>query len=194
MKILIVVDMQNDFINVKGALPIQQDEALTNKMISNIDKKIREYLEDKENYIFFTQDTHSLGSEMQNKYIEMKQLPAHCLVDTWGWEIIGKLRGYANHFNTVWKSTFGAKALINRIKEFKEEVDSIELVGVCTDICVLSNAIMLRNAFPAIPIKVCASCCAGTRVENHEAACRVLEMNCIEVSQENCVLISKEND
>lgn len=182
MKILIVVDMQNDFINAKGALPIQQDEALTNKMISNIDKKIREYLEDKENYIFFTQDTHSLDSEIQNKYIEMKQLPAHCLIDTWGWEIIDELRGYTNHFNTVWKSTFSAKALINRIKEFKEEVDSIELVGVCTDICVLSNAIMLRNAFPSIPIKVCASCCAGTRVENHEAACRVLEMNCIEVT------------
>ena len=188
MKILIVVDMQNDFINAeKGALPIQQDEALTDKMISNIDKKIREYLKDKENYIFFTKDTHSLDPEVRNKYIEAREFPRHCLLDTWGWEIIDELKGYANHFNTIWKSTFGSKALINRIKGLADftKIESIELVGVCTDICVLSNAIMLRNSYPSIPIKVCASCCAGTSAENHEAACRALEMNCIEVDYEN---------
>lgn len=189
MKILIVVDMQNDFINAeRGALPIQQDKALTDKMISNIDKKIREYLKDSDNYIFFTQDTHSLDPEVRNKHIEAREFPRHCLLDTWGWEIIDSLKGYTNHFNTIWKSTFGSKALINRIKELTyhpDKIESIELVGVCTDICVLSNAIMLRNSFPAIPIKVCASCCAGTSVENHRAACRALEMNCIEVDYEN---------
>ena len=188
MKILIVVDMQNDFINAeKGALPIQQDEALTNKMISNIDKKIREYLKDKENYIFFTKDTHSLDPSVRNKYIEAREFPRHCLLDTWGWEIIDELKGYANHFNTVWKSTFGSKALINRIKGLADftKIESIELVGVCTDICVLSNAIMLRNAFPEVPILVDSSCCAGTSAENHRAACRALEMNCIEVDYEN---------
>lgn len=189
MKILIIVDMQNDFINAeRGALPIQQDEALTDKMISNIDKKIREYLEDKDNYIFFTQDTHSLDPRVRNKYIEAREFPRHCLLDTWGWKIIDELKGYANHFNTVWKDTFGSKALINRIKELTyhpDKIESLELVGVCTDICVLSNAIMLRNSFPAIPIKVCASCCAGTSLENHRAACRALKMNCIEVDYEN---------
>lgn len=183
MKILIVVDMQNDFIDARrGALPIQQDKPLTDKMISNIDKKIREYMRDKENYIFFTQDTHSIDPKIQSKYVEMEQLPAHCLLDSWGWEIIDELKGYTNHFNTIWKSTFGSKTLIKRIKEFEGEVDSIELVGVCTDICVLSNAIMLRNAFPEIPILVAPSCCAGTSAENHEAACRALKMNCIEVT------------
>lgn len=185
MKILIVVDMQNDFINAKGALPIQQDKALTDKMISNIDKKIREYLEDKENYIFFTQDTHPVDSPLQRTYIEAREFPCHCILYTWGWKIIDSLKGYTNHFNTIWKSTFGSPALIGRIKELTyhpDKIESIELVGVCTDICVLSNAILLRNRFPAIPIKVCASCCAGTSAENHRAACRVLEMNCIEVT------------
>ena len=181
MKVLIVVDMQNDFIDKNGALPIQQDEALTDKMISNIDKKIREYMEDKDNYIFFTQDTHSLDARIRNKYIEAREFPRHCLFNTWGWEIIDELKGYADHFNTICKGTFGSKILINRIKEFEGEVDSIELVGVCTDICVLSNAIMLRNAFPEIPILMDSSCCAGTSLENHRTACRVLEMNCIEV-------------
>ena len=184
MKILIVVDMQNDFINAeRGALPIQQDEALTNKMISNIDKKIREYLEDSNNYIFFTQDTHATNPSLQRTYIESQEFPRHCVQGTWGWEIIDSLKGYTNHFNTIWKGTFGSFSLINRIKGLADftKIESIEMVGVCTDICVLSNAIMLRNSYPSIPIKVCASCCAGTSVENHEAACRALEMNCIEV-------------
>lgn len=188
MKILIVVDMQNDFINAeRGALPIQQDKALTDKMISNIDKKIREYLEDSDNYIFFTQDTHATNSSLQRTYIEAREFPRHCLLDTWGWEIIDELKGYANHFNTIWKSTFGSFSLSNRIKELADftKIESIELVGVCTDVCVLSNAITLRNSYPSIPIKVCASCCAGTSAENHRAACRVLKMNCIEVDYEN---------
>ena len=177
-KILIVVDMQNDFVTG----PLGTPEA--RNIVPNVLEKIQHYLKKEENAVIFTRDTHdSFYMETQ----EGKHLPVpHCIFKTEGWHIIPELNGYANeHCFVVNKSAFGHNYW-EYVFDFEENrsflpIESIELVGVCTDICVISNALILKSDYPETPIIVDSSCCAGTTPENHRAALQVMKSCQIEV-------------
>ena len=159
MKTLIVVDMQNDFID--GALGTKEAQAI----VPNVKNKIDEY-KARGNKIIFTRDTH------QNDYLntnEGKHLPVeHCIEGTHGWQIADGLE--VENCAYVDKPTFGWTHWSNH--NFEE----IELVGLCTDICVVSNALILKATFPKINIMVDASCCAGVTPESHKAALTTMKM------------------
>lgn len=159
MKTLIVVDMQNDFID--GSLGTKEAVAI----VPNVKKKIKEY-EANGDRVIFTQDTHDANYLCTN---EGKHLPVeHCIVGTHGWEIADGLE--VDNCDYVNKPTFGWKHWGNY--RFEE----IELVGLCTDICVVSNALILKAMYPEIPITVDASCCAGVTPESHKAALLTMKM------------------
>ena len=156
MKYLIVVDMQNDFIT--GSLGSKLAEAI----VPSIVEKVKNY----EGAVFFTRDTH-FADYMDTQ--EGKNLPVkHCIKDTTGWEICNELKPYAN--KVIDKITFGSVDLPNVIKEYGEEIEEIELCGLCTDICVISNAMILKATFPEVRLLVDAKCCAGVSVESHNTA------------------------
>ena len=156
MKMLVVVDMQNDFID--GALGTK--EAVN--IVENVKNKIAKYKENGDTVIY-TRDTH------QENYLETnegKKLPVvHCIEGTKGWEIADGVDD-----STCWhidKPNFGWTGW----KDLDMTViDEIELVGLCTDICVVSNALILKATYPEIELTVDASCCAGVNVETHKAA------------------------
>lgn len=156
---LIVVDMQNDFIT--GSLGTKEAQSI----VSNVKKKIEEY-KARGDEIIFTRDTH------QNDYLdtnEGKHLPVkHCIEGTYGWQIADGLE--VDNCRYIDKSTFGWTQW--DIHNFEE----IELVGLCTDICVVSNALILKAQFPDINITVDASCCAGVTPESHNAALTTMKM------------------
>jgi nicotinamidase-related amidase len=160
MKTLIVIDMQNDFIS--GALGTPEAQAI----VPNVKKKIEEY-KARGDEIIFTRDTH------QSNYLETnegKHLPVeHCINGTYGWLIADEVN-YPEHRH-INKKTFGY-TLWNYEGEFEE----IELVGLCTDICVVSNALILKAQYPEIDITVDASCCAGVTPESHNAALTTMKM------------------
>ena len=159
-KILIVVDMQNDFIT--GTLGTPEAQAI----VPNVKSKIEEYISRGDNVIF-TRDTHH--DNYLNSH-EGKKLPVtHCIECTHGWEVVSEIdKPECQHLN---KLTFGYMGWDLRIDKPTE----IELVGVCTDICVVSNALILRATFREAEITVDASCCAGTTYENHKAALQVMK-------------------
>lgn len=192
MKTLIVIDMQNDFID--GALGTPEAVAI----VPNVKKKIEEYHKNGYNVIF-TQDTHYDNCpETQDYYNyletqEGKHLPVkHCLYGTHGWEITKEITDAVCSLISIKKHTFGYYEWIEFGKEFvyfNENgkfgyVDEIELVGLCTDICVISNAMILKAAFPEIPIVVDASCCAGVTPESHKNALEAMKMCQIEIRGE----------
>ena len=160
MKTLIVVDMQNDFIS--GALGTPEAQAI----VPNVKKKIEEY-DAREDAIVFTRDTHFENYLETN---EGKNLPVkHCVMDTNGWEIADGLEvPYGRYINKPTFGWLGWKSL-----DFD---DDIEIVGLCTDICVVSNALILKAMFPEIKITVDASCCAGVTPETHKAALQTMKM------------------
>ena len=167
MKILIVVDMQNDFIH--GNLGSAEARAI----IPAIQEKIAEYKENEKNLIFFTQDTHYSNylTTQEGRFLPVE----HCIKDTYGWQITPTLDTKNGLF--VEKEKFGYTDWIGQFCQHEiinHQVDSIELVGVCTDICVVSNALILKAVFPEIPVIVDANCCAGTSVEAHNAALRTM--------------------
>ena len=167
-KVLIVVDMQNDFIN--GSLGSPEAQAI----VPYVENKILEYLNhDTEDDIYFTRDTHG---EYYLSTLEGKNLPVkHCTYGTYGWQIISELHEYGNRSDYIInKYTFGYDNWENVIGN-SENIESIELVGVCTDICVVSNALILKALYPEVEIIVDASCCAGTTPEAHQAALRVMQ-------------------
>ena len=160
-KILIVVDMQNDFI----------DGALGTVEAQNIIPSVAKEISDFDGDIYATLDTHS---ENYLETSEGKSLPVmHCIKGTLGWEINKDVleplekKGYTS----VIKPSFGSLTLPQLIKE-RYDVNNIEieLIGVCTDICVVSNALILKANFPETKISVNASCCAGVTPDAHEAA------------------------
>lgn len=176
-KYLIVVDMQNDF--TYGSLGSQEALAI----IPAVVEKCKSYDLTK---IIFTQDTHY--SDYFNT-LEGEKLPVkHCEKLTKGWEVISELQPYiADDFlNTVIKETFGydkwSELFVNCADDPNFE---IEIVGVCTDICVVSNALALRAAFPDVKITVDASCCAGTSITNHIMALQVMKSCQIDVINDN---------
>lgn len=169
MKLLIVVDMQNDFID--GALGTP--EAI--KIVDNVKAKIQQYASEDDTLIVFTRDSHD------SNYLEThegKLLPIeHCIVGTHGWKIAAGLEvpncGYVN------KTTFGWL----HWSSFSS-ADKIEIIGLCTDICVVSNALILRAKYPESDITVDASCCAGSAPEKHKAALEVMKSCHINVINE----------
>lgn len=172
MKILVVVDMQNDFIN--GALGTPEAQAI----VPNVALKVEEYSNSYDNVIIYTRDTH------KENYLETqegKKLPVpHCIKGTHGWNIAEDL--YKKDCMVVDKNTFGSTWLPTYIySNFHHQIESIELVGLCTDICVISNAMMLKAHFPEVPIIIDSSCCAGVTPESHKNALEAMKMCQIEV-------------
>ena len=177
MKTLVVVDMQNDFIT--GSLGTPEAQAI----VPNVMKKIKEYRENGD-LIVFTRDTHEVG------YLdtrEGKKLPVeHCIKGTWGWKIAD---GLFNGEYLINKPTFGSNSLVRYLAhEFwhggNGHFTEIELVGLCSDICVISNALLLKATFyNDCEITVDATCCAGVTPETHEAALRTMEMCQINVKR-----------
>ena len=163
-KTLIVVDMQNDFIN--GALGTKEAESI----VSNVKKKIEEYQANGDE-IIFTRDTHQTDYMNTN---EGKYLPVeHCIEGTNGWQIADGLE--VPDTIIINKPTFGY------LDWSKYQFEEIELIGLCTDICVVSNALILKAMFPEIKISVDASCCAGVTPDSHHAALTTMKMCQIEV-------------
>ena len=163
-KTLIVVDMQNDFIDMALGTP----EAVA--IVPKVKEKIRAYVENGDE-IIFTRDTHF---ENYLETAEGKKLPVeHCIKGTKGWEIVDGL--YVEGSKVIDKPNFGWPHWSN------EQLEDVELVGLCTDICVVSNALIIKATFPDAYVKVDSSCCAGVTVESHEAALKTMEMCQIEV-------------
>lgn len=167
MKYLIVVDMQVDFIN--GAL----GSDLAVAIVPNVVEKVKSF----DGKVIFTRDTHA--KDYMNTQ-EGKNLPVlHCIKDTDGWQICDELKPYADVI--IDKPTFGSIELPDFIKSFNEPIEKIELCGLCTDICVISNAVVLKAVFPEVPIAVDSSCCAGVTVESHNNALNAMKVLQIEI-------------
>ena len=163
-KTLIVVDMQNDFIDM--ALGTKEAVAI----VPAVKAKIEEY-KSKGNEIIYTRDTH--GEDYMDTQ-EGKNLPvAHCIKGTDGWQLNHKIADAlkGKNYKTVEKLTFGSVDLSNLVKEaIGEEKAEITLIGLCTDICVVSNALLLKANLLDCEIFVDASCCAGVTPDTHNAA------------------------
>ena len=168
MKILIVVDMQNDFIS--GSLGSKLAEAI----VPGVVEKVKNY----DGKVIFTRDTH-FADYMNTQ--EGRKLPVeHCVKDTAGWEICNELKPYVE--TVIDKITFGSVELPSVIKNFGEEIEEIELCGLCTDICVISNAMILKAAFPEVKFSVDGKCCAGVSEESHQTALDAMRAVQIEIS------------
>ena len=166
MKYLIVVDMQNDFIS--GSLGSDMAKAI----VENVVDKVKSF----DGEIIFTRDTHA---DCYLDTMEGKNLPVvHCVKDTDGWQICPELLPYAE--NVIDKVTFGSVDLPHIIAK-SGDVESIELCGLCTDICVISNAMILKASFPEVKILVDSSCCAGVTLESHNNALSAMRMTQIEI-------------
>lgn len=170
MKLLIVVDMQNDFID--GALGTEEAK----KIVPFVKEKISSYLTAGDKVIY-TRDTHT---EHYLKTQEGKHLPVvHCVKGTTGWEIAEGV--FAEGSYVIDKPSFASMELAEYVAQL-ENLEEVELAGLCTDICVISNAMILKAKLPELPVAVDAACCAGVTVESHENALRAMKMCQIEVS------------
>lgn len=170
MKILIVVDMQNDFIT--GCLGTPEAREIVPAVVD----KVKNW----DGAVLFTRDTHF------DNYLETqegKNLPVpHCIYQTEGWEIIDELKPFVTEDNTFNKPTFGSTRLMEYFNPDTDciwsynsdfggfDIESITLIGVCTDICVISNAMLLKAEMPNVPIIVDAYCCAGVTLVSHTTA------------------------
>ena len=163
-KTLIVVDMQNDFIDM--ALGTKEAVAIVPK----VKAKIEEYVKNGDE-IIYTRDTHG---EDYLETPEGKKLPVvHCVRGTKGWEIADGL--YVEGSKIIDKPNFGWP-------DWKyETLEDVELIGLCTDICVVSNALIIKAVFPDADVKVDKTCCAGVTPESHEAALTTMQMCQIDI-------------
>ncbi len=163
-KTLIVVDMQNDFIDM--ALGTKEAVAI----LPAVKEKIKKYIENSDEVIF-TRDTH------YENYLETpegKKLPVpHCIKNTKGWEIADGL--YVEGCKIIDKPHFGWD------NWSKEKLEDVELIGLCTDICVVSNALIIKATFPDANVTVDKNCCAGVTPETHEAAITTMKMCQIDI-------------
>ncbi len=177
-KVLVVVDMQNDFID--GALGTKEAVAI----VPAVCRKVRESAAEGA-LVFATQDTHSENYMMTR---EGRYLPVpHCIKGTDGWQIRPEVADALGNARIVEKYSFGSVVLPDAIGEelqirgIAPQDAEIELIGLCTDICVVSNALILKARFPETDLKVDASCCAGVTVEKHLAALETMRSCQIEV-------------
>ncbi|MBR3715834.1 MAG: cysteine hydrolase [Clostridia bacterium] len=163
--ILLVIDMQNDFID--GALGTKEAVAI----VDNVKSKIENF----DGEVIFTRDTH------EKDYLQTQEgvnLPVeHCICGTLGWEIRSELTGIREG-KVIDKPTFGSRELAELLceKNKAEEIGEITLVGLCTDICVISNALVIKAFLPEVKITVDASCCAGVTPESHRNALEAMRM------------------
>ena len=172
--ILVVIDMQNDFVD--GALGTKEAEEITENVVKRVGKakEIGEKL-------IFTRDTHK---EDYLSTQEGKNLPiVHCVKDTKGWEIIDSLKKYTDGRLIIDKPTFGSDELAAILKEEngRNEIEKITLIGLCTDICVISNALLIKTFLPEVKIVVDSACCAGVSPETHDNALNAMKVCQIEV-------------
>lgn len=159
-KVLIVVDMQKDFVD--GALGSKEAVSI----VGNVVDKIKNF----EGDIIATYDTHD---ENYMNTQEGTKLPVpHCIKGTDGWKLDAKVQAALDEkgYTSVYKPTFGSTDLVDIIRKYEEKDTELELIGVCTDICVVSNALLLKANFTEMNISVDASCCAGVTPEKHLAA------------------------
>ena len=165
-KLLVVVDMQNDFVD--GSLGTKEAEGIVDRVVEEIKK-----YDSKD--IFATRDTHP---ENYLETQEGKNLPVvHCVKGTFGWEINEKVAAAIGTAEIIDKPTFGSRTLAEKIAAIAaEEEIEVTLIGLCTDICVVSNALLIKAYLPEIPVKVVASCCAGVTPGSHEAALATMQM------------------
>lgn len=167
-KVLVVVDMQKDFID--GTLGTKEAEMI----VSGVQDKIRTF----DGTVVATRDTH--GTDYLDTQ-EGKKLPvAHCLKDSEGWEIEPGIQSLldSRRAKVFDKPAFGSVKLAEYLKAFyeKNEIDEIELVGLCTDICVISNAMLIKAYLPEVPVSVDSACCAGVTPRSHENALEAMKM------------------
>ena len=158
-KAIIVIDMQNDF--VYGELGTEQAIEMLPRLVAKLDKVVKEKSAD----LIFTQDTH------KDDYLstqEGRNLPiVHCIKNTEGWELIHDVKRFTPYAKAVIeKKTFGSTRLPSLIKPYKE----VEFVGVCTDICIISNALLVKAFYPELVVSVDSKCCAGVTPESHATA------------------------
>ena len=162
-KILVVVDMQNDFIS--GVLGTPEAKSIV--------PKVKEFIDNYDGDIVYTQDTH-----YENNYLETqegKNLPIkHCIKYTEGWEICKELEPFKSD-DISYKASFGSPDLAERIADYM--YDQVDIVGLCTDICVIVNAMTIKTFAKEAVINVHKNLCAGTTIENHEIALKAMS-NC----------------
>ena len=175
LKKLVVVDMQNDFID--GSLGTKEAEAI----VGNVKDKIGQY---NPSDVYVTLDTH--GPNYLNTQEGQKLPVEHCIKGTDGWQLSPAIEEMLENAHIFEKPTFGSTELAEALKELAGEDYpdgegiKIELVGLCTDICVVSNALLIKAYLPEAEIKVDPSCCAGVTPESHEAALATMRMCQIE--------------
>lgn len=191
MKVLICVDMQNDFVT--GSLGSLEAQAIVPKVVEVLDEH-----KETMTMVLFTQDTHPIG---YLDTMEGKNLPVeHCIIGTEGWKIIPEITEHINIEqycrwespevlgSCILKPTFGSTDLIDILHDLVEvegeTIDEFLVFGLCTDICVISNVLLIKAYFPEIPITVDASCCAGVTPEKHKAALEVMKSCHINVINE----------
>ena len=175
MKVLVVVDMQNDFI----------DGTLGTKEAAAIVPKVAEKIQNFDGKVLYTRDTH------EENYLETqegKNLPVtHCVRGSKGWELNSRIEALCEE-KPIDKPTFGSKELGRKLQNMDEEyrlrgmggLESITFVGLCTDICVISNAMIAKAFLPEVPVIVDAACCAGVTPESHSNALEAMKMCQIE--------------
>ena len=171
-KILIVIDMQNDFIDAA----LGTKEAVS--IVEAVKDKIRSYAPEN---VIATMDTHG---ENYMETQEGKYLPVpHCIKGSEGWKIRSDIAALLEGAKIYEKPTFGSTALAEDLRELsgKEDIE-LELVGLCTDICVASNALLLKAFMPEVKISVDAACCAGVTPEKHLAALETMRSCQIQVT------------
>ena len=188
-KFLFVIDMQNDFID--GSLG--SDDA--KRIVPNVVKLIQNWGNDKENAIWYTYDTHyeheTLTIPKYENTLEGKMLPVkHCIVKTPGYQINEYIMDELEKRHSIYdrafhKFTFGSLDMVIEASMYlldnPKSDDEIHVCGLCTDICVVSNALLLRAKFPNLRIYIHENCCAGTSKEAHDAAITVMKSCQIEV-------------
>ena len=173
-KLLVVIDMQNDFID--GSLGTAEARAI----VGNVTEKIRSY-DPKD--VYATRDTHEPDylQTQEGKYLPVE----HCIRGSKGWEIRDEIAALLDPDRIYDKPTFGSTALAEDLRKLSEEEEiEIELAGLCTDICVASNALLLKAFMPEVKISVDASCCAGVTPEKHLAALETLRSCQIQIISE----------
>lgn len=179
MNVLVLVDLQKDFID--GSLGSPEAQAIVPKIVD----KINNYTDKNNTLVLYTKDTH------QNDYLDTLEgaiLPVkHCIENTPGWSINKDIERAvkSNRFlsyssdkiinSRVYKNTFGSDDLREFFVKFSDKIESIEFVGLCTDICVVSNVLMARQTLPNTEITIDASCCAGVTPDKHKAALEVMK-------------------
>jgi len=171
-KLLIVIDMQRDFVT--GVLGSDAAQGI----VAPVAQKISEYRRGGQR-VLYTADTHTQAEYDGKHSLESVRIPRHCVRGEEGWKIVPGLSPAPGEI-LVEKPSFCSLGLTNVIGPLAPNI-KIVLCGVCTDICVVSNALALRAAYPANKITVLQDCCAGTSEENHKAALAVMRSCLIDV-------------